>query len=66
MDDRQSATSPTFKHQESYNLRDSSMGLSDAAAYAIPLSEQVQNLGTGFFDKKLDTLELGNKSFQTQ
>lgn len=42
------------------------MGLSDAAAYAIPLSEQVQNLGTGFFDKKLDTLELGNKSFQTQ
>ena len=66
MDDRQSATSPTFKHQESYNLRDSSMGLSDAAAYTVPLSEQVQNLGNGFFDKRTDKLELANKSFQTQ
>ena len=65
MDDRQLANSPTFKHQESYNLRDSSIGLSDTAPYAMPLSEQVQNLGTGYFDKKSEKLEIANKSFMT-
>jgi len=69
MDEQRPTFSPTFKHQESYNLRDSSIGLSETAAYAIPLSEQVQNLGIGFFEKKsFDKSEggLANKSFLTQ
>ena len=42
------------------------MGHSDVAAYAMPLSEQVHNLGKEFFDKKSDKLEMANKSFLTQ
>ena len=57
-------------HQESYNLRDSSMGFSDTAPHAMPLSEEVQNLV--FFDKMGGTeegdrmMELTNKSCLSQ
>ena len=49
---------PLQHPEESYNLRDSSIGLSDTIQNAIPLSEQVQNIG--FFDKIADRQE---KSF---
>lgn len=52
------------QHQESFNLRDSSLGMSDSAAPAnmVPLSEQIQNLA--LFDRLAEPR--GDKSVLSQ